>query len=231
MSDNYMDARKQQLLQFVIEEYIATAEPVSSKLLTDITGLDVSGATIRNELRSLEDAGYLTHPHTSAGRIPTEKGYQYYVDHILVLATISQKSKEAIAALIASTPNRKDVLKIIAKHLAEHTGNAVMIAFDSASVYYTGMSQLFAQPEFREHAHTIQVSSIFDHCEEKIHLIDAAVKELQTHTYIGNQNPLGNACATVVSRLKENELLLCIAPTRMNYKHIMSYMTYLTQVL
>jgi len=74
--------RQEKLLNFLIREYITTAEPVSSLGLKKITDLDVCGATIRNDLQKLAKEGYITQPHTSAGRVPTQKAYQYFVDKI-----------------------------------------------------------------------------------------------------------------------------------------------------
>ncbi len=75
--------RQQRILELVVRAYVDTATPVSSKMLQEMGELGVSGATIRNEMAALEEAGYLTHPHTSAGRVPTEKGYRYFVEHLL----------------------------------------------------------------------------------------------------------------------------------------------------
>jgi len=72
--------RQEQLLNFLVREYIATAEPVSSLALKKIIDLDVCGATIRNDLQVLTEEGYITQPHTSAGRIPTRKAYKYFAD-------------------------------------------------------------------------------------------------------------------------------------------------------
>ena len=78
-----LDKRKKEILQAVIDEYINTAEPVSSGTLVKKYGLDYSSATVRNELAELESTGYLDKPHTSAGRIPSEKGYRFYVDELI----------------------------------------------------------------------------------------------------------------------------------------------------
>lgn len=75
--------RQQSILGIVIRTYVATAQPVSSKALLELSGMEFSSATIRNEMAVLEDLGYLTHPHTSAGRIPTDKGYRYFVERLL----------------------------------------------------------------------------------------------------------------------------------------------------
>ena len=75
--------RQERILDLIIREFVNTAEPVGSKRLVEIYGLKVSPATVRNEMKRLEELGYLTHPHTSAGRVPTHKGYRYFVQHLL----------------------------------------------------------------------------------------------------------------------------------------------------
>ena len=75
-----LDERKEQILREIVEAYVRRGEPVGSKIVADAAGLGVSSATIRNEMAILEREGYISHPHTSAGRIPTDKGYRYYVD-------------------------------------------------------------------------------------------------------------------------------------------------------
>lgn len=75
--------RQETILNLIVHSYVATASPVSSKALLEIAGINVSSATIRNEMAMLEERGYLTHPHTSAGRIPTDKGYRYFVERLL----------------------------------------------------------------------------------------------------------------------------------------------------
>jgi heat-inducible transcriptional repressor len=77
-----ISGRQEKLLDFLIREYITTSEPVSSKALKKITDLDVCGATIRNDLQELTEAGYITQPHTSAGRIPTQKAYRYFAEKL-----------------------------------------------------------------------------------------------------------------------------------------------------
>jgi heat-inducible transcriptional repressor len=89
--------RTQKILAYVVQEYVETAQPVGSETLVRKRGLRVSSATIRNELAELEEMGYLTHPHTSAGRVPTEKGYRYFVESLMEefeLPPVEQRSEE-----------------------------------------------------------------------------------------------------------------------------------------
>lgn len=88
--------RKKKILAAVVDEYIASAEPVGSKLIAEKAGLNVSSATIRNELADLTELGYLEQPHTSAGRVPTAKGYRLYVNELMERTKLSMEETEEI---------------------------------------------------------------------------------------------------------------------------------------
>ncbi|MCL2029999.1 MAG: heat-inducible transcriptional repressor HrcA [Oscillospiraceae bacterium] len=91
-----MDHRKRIILRAVVEEFIENAEPVGSKTLAEKSGLNVSSATLRNEMSALEELGYLEHPHTSAGRVPTSAGYRLYVDELMRRRRLSLREMESI---------------------------------------------------------------------------------------------------------------------------------------
>ena len=117
-----LDDRKKKVLQAIVEEYINTAEPVSSNALTTNHGLDCSSATIRNEMADLEKAGYLDKTHTSSGRIPSEKGYRYYVDELLKDDDISLEEIKYISDKLETKVNEiEDLTKIAANTISEVT--------------------------------------------------------------------------------------------------------------
>ncbi|MBC7105057.1 MAG: heat-inducible transcription repressor HrcA [Firmicutes bacterium] len=91
-----MNERKQRILLAIVQDYVATAEPVGSRTIARKYGLGISPATIRNEVADLEELGYVEQPHTSAGRIPSERGYRYYVDHLMRRETLSPEEEEVI---------------------------------------------------------------------------------------------------------------------------------------
>jgi heat-inducible transcriptional repressor len=93
-----LNIRSQQILEAIIEEHIATAQPVGSRAITDRLAVSLSPATVRNVMADLEEQGYLSSPHTSAGRIPTEQGYRFYVDTLLRVARIGRQQKDRIEA-------------------------------------------------------------------------------------------------------------------------------------
>lgn len=97
-----MEARAQKILAAIVDEYIRTGEPVGSKALVEKLDISVSSATIRNEMAQLESEGYLEHPHTSAGRMPTYKGYRYYIDHLMAPEPLNEEDRNAIDSLFES---------------------------------------------------------------------------------------------------------------------------------
>ncbi len=120
-----LDTRKTIILNAIIRNYLETGEPVGSRTISKYTDLNLSSATIRNEMSDLEELGYIVQPHTSAGRIPSDKGYRFYVDHL-----IQEKDKEVAEMkdfVIEHTEKMEQVLQKVAKLLASNTNYATMI--------------------------------------------------------------------------------------------------------
>ena len=125
MEENGLDERKTKILNAIIKNYLETGEPVGSRTISKYTDLNLSSATIRNEMSDLEELGYILQPHTSAGRIPSDKGYRFYVDHLM-----AEKDKEVADMkefVIEHTEKMDQVLQQVAKLLATNTNYATMI--------------------------------------------------------------------------------------------------------
>lgn len=117
-----LDNRKKRILQAVVDEYVNTAEPVSSATLVKKYNLDYSSATVRNELAELETNGYLDKPHTSAGRVPSAKGYRFYVDELIKEDNISLEEIKYIQEKLETKVNEiQDLTKIATTTLSEIT--------------------------------------------------------------------------------------------------------------
>lgn len=223
-----MEPRQEKLLKLIIENYIKTAEPIGSKFVVEIGDLEVSAPTIRNEMRELENSGFLTHPHTSAGRIPTEKGYQYYVENIMQAQEIDKKNKEILTQIIKQTNDEIKDIKNTVKKIAEIANNAVIVAFDKDSVYYTGISNLFAQPEFLDQVNLSSISSMFDQCEN---CLDGLFETIGSDVsiLIGQNNPFGSACGLVACKLPNNALIALVGPIRMDYAESVSLVNFIKE--
>lgn len=121
-----LDERKMKILQAIIRNYLETGEPVGSRTISKYTDLNLSSATIRNEMADLEELGYIVHPHTSAGRIPSDKGYRLYVDQMM---EEKEREVEELKGILLEKEDKMDhLLKQVAKVLAQNTNYATMIS-------------------------------------------------------------------------------------------------------
>ncbi len=128
-----MDDRKLQVLRAIVSDYVATQEPVGSKTLVERHQLGVSSATVRNDMAALEDEGYITQPHTSAGRIPTDKGYRLFVDRLGGVKPLSAAERRAIASFLESAVDLDDVIARTVRLLAQLTQQVAMVQYPTLS--------------------------------------------------------------------------------------------------
>ncbi|MEK7680808.1 MAG: hypothetical protein AAB348_02070 [Patescibacteria group bacterium] len=214
-----MDKRKEKLLNLVIENYIENAEPVGSKFLVSSEDLDYSEATVRNELRALEKEGYLSHPHTSAGRTPTEKGYRYYIKQLnLGKSQISKNDSAALSHSLEKSGDHELVFKNMAKTMVDLSDETVIVAFSPVNVYYTGLANLFHKPEFDELGLAADISEVFDRCEEcVVDLFDKVSDE--PRYFIGNEHLFGDMLSVLSARFGDDGLIALLGPKRMDYKY------------
>jgi len=227
-----MDSRKQKLLTYIIKEYVKSAQAVGSSLISEKYMKDVSGPTIRNWMQELEKEGYITHKHTSAGRVPTEKGYRYYLKN-LEEKKVSHKQEKDLVEATSGLQESTEKVKTIAKKIAELSGGAVVIAFSTQDVYYTGLSNLFSHPEFDDQDDVVSMSQMIDHLDEvmsEIRLVGGQVEEEIT-VFIGDDNPFGEECSSVMSIMDDGLMIGILGPMRMDYASNMSLIRYVRKLL
>src|SRR6266496_4133315 len=123
-----LDDRKARLLRAVVHEFIQTAEPVGSKALAERYSLGISSATIRNELATLEEQGFLSHPHTSAGRVPTDQGYRYYVDSLSGVVGLPRLQQYVVMRCLEGAAGLEETLQLTSLLLASLTHYTAMVA-------------------------------------------------------------------------------------------------------
>jgi transcriptional regulator of heat shock response len=124
-----MSSRRLEILRAIVDEYVATQEPVGSKSIADHHGLGISPATIRNEMAILEEEGLITQPHTSAGRIPTDLGYRVFVDKLATVKPLSTAERRAIETFLDSSNDLEELLKRSAKLLADITKQVAVVTY------------------------------------------------------------------------------------------------------
>ena len=126
-----MSSRRLEILRAIVDEYVATQEPVGSKSIADRHGLGISPATIRNEMAVLEEEGLITHPHTSAGRIPTDRGYRVFVDKLATVKPLSTPERRAIETFLEGALDLDDVVMRTVRLLADVTKQVAVVQYPS----------------------------------------------------------------------------------------------------
>jgi heat-inducible transcriptional repressor len=128
-----VEDRKLAVLRAIVEDYVATQEPVGSKALVDRHQLGVSPATVRNDMAALEEEGFITQPHTSAGRIPTDKGYRLFVDRLSAVKPLTAAERRAITTLLEGAIDLDDVVQRSVRLLAQLTRQVAIVQYPTLS--------------------------------------------------------------------------------------------------
>lgn len=222
-----MTDRQRAILAAIIEQYAEIAAPVGSVTLAKLFG--VSSATIRAEMAKLEDMGLIAAPHTSAGRIPTDKGYRMYVNGITdaqmtELPSGLDRSARTIEAHVNSHVTQADrAIRSAVDSLVELTGNMGFATIGS-ELYTNGISRLFSQPEYMQGQHIQAVARLIDNIEPWLR--EAAPNE-PLNVFIGSENPIGKSSGAtlIISRFRspysDASYIGVIGPTRQNYARTM----------
>ncbi len=218
-----MTERQKLILRAVVEQYAEVASPVGSSLLAKV--FNVSSATIRAEMAELERLGFIQQPHTSAGRIPTDKGYRYYVNGLSdeIETSMERRGNRALAARVEGGGLPERTIRNAVDTLVELTHNLGMATIGD-QLYMSGLSNLFGQPEFVGGAHVQQVARLLDNLEPW--LKEAAPNE-PLSVYIGAENPIGRAanCTLIISKFRspysDRSYIGVLGPTRQSYRNVM----------
>ncbi len=220
-----MTERQAKLLAAIIEQYAELAAPVGSVLLAKLFG--VSSATIRSEMAKLEEMGYITQPHTSAGRIPTDKGYRLYVNSIVEGSEVpmyEDRHTKAIESRVEGHERTDHAIRTAVDSLVELTHN-LGLATIGDQLYLSGIGNLFAQPEFHDGEHVRDVARLLDNLEPWLR--EAAPNET-LNVFIGSENPIGrdSGVSLIISRFRspysDHSYIGVLGPTRQSYARVMS---------
>src|SRR3990172_364130 len=156
-----MTSRQEKILQAIVEQYAEVASPVGSSLLAKAFG--VSSATIRAEMAQLEEMGYIMHPHTSSGRIPTDKGYRLYVNNLSddKPQKVENRAERALTARVTGGGVPERTIRNAVDTLVELTHNLGLATIGN-QLYMSGLSNLFGQPEFMHPGQVREVAKLLD---------------------------------------------------------------------
>ncbi|MBQ6593514.1 transcriptional regulator [Candidatus Saccharibacteria bacterium] len=223
-----LTARQREILSQIIEEYAETAAPVGSVTMAKL--FKVSPATIRAEMARLEMFGLIAQPHTSAGRVPTDAGYRYYVNNLdrnKVEQESEQKALErgthALEVRVSAQSRADAAIRGAVDALVELTGN-LGLATIGGQLYLSGISRLFTQPEFVDTRRVQSVAKLLDELEPWLR--EAAPGE-PLNIFIGHENPIGknSEVSLIISKFRspysDKSYVGVLGPTRQNYSRVM----------
>ena len=219
-----MTDRQAKILQAIVEQYAEVASPVGSSLLAKV--FDVSSATVRAEMAALEREGYIKQPHTSAGRVPTDKGYRFYVNRLAENTDLpsEKRAQRALTARVQHGGLPEQTIRNAVDTLVELTHNLGMATIGN-QLYMSGLSNLFGQPDFMHPGQVQEVARLLDNLQPWLN--EAAPNE-PLSVYIGRENPIGRSAGAslIISRFRspfsDRSYIGVLGPTRQSYKDVMS---------
>lgn len=220
------EERKKKVLQAIIKHFVETAEPVGSNTILVSYQFHVSPATIRNDMMSLEHEGFIFQPHTSAGRVPTDKGYRTFVDEI---ADYEKARKEAQKALVQirqehKTQKIRERLHDAVSLMARATS---LVSFattpDNDRTFFLGMSNVLKQPEFaRDSVRACEVIEVLEKHDNFVNTLNNLEITDQVKAFIGEENilPQTQSCSIIVTKYQKDGFegyFGVLGPKRMRY--------------
>lgn len=228
-----MTDRQTQVLCAIVEQYAEVASPVGSTLLAKI--FNVSSATIRAEMAELERKGFIKQPHTSAGRIPTDKGYRFYVNNVSESAetAVERRAERALSARAEGGGLPERTIRNTVDTLVDLTHNLGLATIGN-QLYMAGLSNLFGQPEFSSGNQAREVARLLDNLEPWLH---EAAPNKPLSVYIGTENPIGrnSGCSLIISRFRspysDRSYIGTLGPTRQSYRGTMALVQHAGQAL
>ena len=219
MHDKELNARRDRIFDIIVRSYIDTAEPVGSRTISKRHGVGLSSASIRNVMADLEEEGLITHRHTSAGRIPTDRGYRYYVDRLMEPEEVTAKEKNWIHTELSKVKTIEGLAEKVSKVISELTESAALLYIknlkrvsfltylleelveterlndfleEEAELFVEGAFRVFEQPEFQD---LRKMKSLLQALDEKYSFLQIFVKDLEAegvHVHIGSENSFGD---------------------------------------
>ncbi len=231
-----MDIRQKKILAAIVKDYSETANPVGSKELVEKYHFKESSATIRNDMSALEKSGFIFQPHKSAGRIPTDKGYRFFVNELMRRFELSDKERRLLKSELGKLQSQHEQLgKSISNLLAQVSGQAAFALLPNQSSA-TGLSHIIGDPEFTDPKTMKQVAQMFENIDETASKFTKR-GEVTAEAIIGGESPVPvpKNLSLVVSNVRMRDgkkgVIGIIGPKRMSYAKNLSLIEYLAKLI
>jgi transcriptional regulator of heat shock response len=228
--------RKGKVLDIILRSHIDRAEPVGSKYISDILG--VSSATVRSIMSELEDEGYLEQPHTSAGRVPTERAYRIYVNALLQERNqIISEIRDIQQEFFAKYRNYLDIIEHTSYALSKLTHYTSFVIYPKDHLYMDGACHIAEQPEFANIGKIKKILKTLDEKEKLLNVVNSYIESGTMKIYIGQENHIEGfkSCTVITASCKVNNKVVggigIIGPVRMNYKYVVPAVQHFSETI
>ena len=235
--------RQRDILHAVIHEHIASARPIASAALVRRYGMEISTATVRNELASLEELGLLTHPHTSAGRVPTDLGYRYFIESLMPRPDLRPDEQVTLSHQFRQAPpDATQWLRLAASTLARVTREAALATYDrelgegeaiwTREIQYDGIDRILEQPEFELPERVREVMTLLHDRARLAQVLPPSLDEGDVAVTIGSEHrveplrPFSIVIGRYAGRRGPIGYVGVVGPTRMDYQRTIGAVRY-----
>jgi heat-inducible transcriptional repressor len=228
--------RQISLLNTIVKEYVDSANPVSSHLIEKRYDFEVSPATIRNDMQRLTEQGFLFQPHTSAGRVPTDRGYRLFVDNLLQEEIAESANFIKIQSILENEKeNMLQLVSTLSRFLGESSSNLAVIHFLGKDFSWKdGWAKILKEPEFEKKDFVVNFTKLLDRFEKEIDSIDM---DSELKVFIGRENPFFRTkdFSIISTRCsfpgQQEGIVSLLGPTRMYYDKNISLISSLVKML
>ncbi|MFH1407062.1 MAG: hypothetical protein ABIH01_03555 [Candidatus Omnitrophota bacterium] len=229
-------SRRNKVLKLIIDTYIGTATPVSSDYICQKCALGLSPATIRNIMADLEKMGYLYHPHTSAGRVPTDSGYRFYVDELMQPQELNTHEQAAIKTEFDNTLRYVESLNEALSRILALMSGQLAVSFSEGKLRFIGVTNILGQPEFSDVNCCKSLLRALEDEEEFVDILSEDLLRENVCIHIGTENKYRELhhCSIVVSPYKTKNksagTVAVVGPTRLAYAKLVKRIEYLSNL-
>lgn len=234
-----MNSRQETILRMIVGDFVKSAKPIGSSKLVKRHKMGCCSATVRNDMSVLEDEGYIKQAHLSSGRIPTGKGYRYFVDKLVSNKDIPIRFRRRIMMTIQTLDSSKysQAVRVLAEEVANMTNNLTVVTLPSDRIQMSGLRFLLEHPEFRRDDVICQVGQMLDRMDQVLHELKQDVSENDYKVFMGDELKFDftKDIAIVLRKFRdpfgEEHLFGSVGPMRMDYAILPGVMEFASKVL
>ncbi len=234
-------ARDEDILNFIVRDYVRTALPVSSGKIFERGAINASSATIRNAMLELDEEGFLEKPHTSAGRVPTDKAYRYFVNYLMERLKPPRREQEMLDSIFGHIMERHDSMcEELARALSGHARlfTAVAMRGKRAGITHAasyGLEHLMKEPEFEDRDLAQELAGLADNLEDALGKYFEASDFEEAEVFIGEENPVrfAKSFSSLSVKFRDSEggecLIFSVGPKRLDYERTTSLINFVRE--